>query len=184
MNVFLSMRNDNAASVCLTCRLSTRRTVPVSVRIIRHVGALTVVAASLIGCGGSGDDESSTDASTAETSSSTEAPAVTTDTPAPRTEAPSSSTEVQPVGGTATCDEASVAQGIGDDVAAIVNLECDDGWAAAYYTDNEGLSRPAILRAEGQFWILQDWYAVCEGDPTIPGDIALPESLRQSCPGG
>jgi len=31
--------------------------------------------------------------------------------------------------------------------------------------------------------ILQDWFAVCEGDPMVPGDIAVPESLRVYCPG-
>jgi hypothetical protein len=72
----------------------------------------------------------------------------------------------------------------GDDVAEILDLECDQGWAGAYYTDNAGLSRPAILEAEGEFWILQDWNEVCQGDPMVPGDIAVPESLRVYCPGG
>jgi hypothetical protein len=87
-------------------------------------------------------------------------------------------------GGTATCDAASVAEGIGDDVADVFDLECVDGWAAAMYTDNDGLSRPAILKAEGQSWVLQDWNEVCAGDPMVPGDIAVPESLRKYCPGG
>ncbi|MEY4230945.1 MAG: hypothetical protein RLZZ362_1794 [Actinomycetota bacterium] len=65
-----------------------------------------------------------------------------------------------------------MAAGIGDEVADIVDLECVDGWAAAVYTDSDGLTRPAILKAEGQLWILQDWYAVCEGDPMVPGDVA------------
>ncbi|MEI6498246.1 MAG: hypothetical protein WCO88_16420 [Actinomycetota bacterium] len=79
---------------------------------------------------------------------------------------------------------ASVAEGIRGDVTAVFDLKCVDGWAAAMYTDNKGLSRPAILKAEGQVWILQDWNAVCEGDPMVPGDIAVPESLRVYCPGG
>jgi hypothetical protein len=77
-----------------------------------------------------------------------------------------------------------VAAGIGDEVADIVDLQCVDGWAAAVYTDSDGLSRPAILKSEGQLWVLQDWYAVCEGDPMVPGDIAVPEPLRMYCPGG
>jgi hypothetical protein len=52
------------------------------------------------------------------------------------------------------------------------------------YTDNGGLSRPAILKAEGKVWVLQDWNEVCAGDPMVPGDIAVPESLRMYCPGG
>jgi hypothetical protein len=79
---------------------------------------------------------------------------------------------------------ASVAAGIGGDVVEVFDLECVEGWAAAFWTDNAGVSRPAILKAEGQFWILQEWFAVCEGDPMVPGDIAVPEPLRVYCPGG
>ena len=77
-----------------------------------------------------------------------------------------------------------MAEGIGDDVAEVFDLECDQGWAAAYYTDNDGIGRPVILKAEGEVWILQDWFAVCEGDPMVPGAIEVPESLRRYCPGG
>ncbi len=188
--------------------LSTRRRLdPVNVRVIRRLGALTLAAMSLIACGSSGGDGSSTVASTtgspATTAAptpvpSTEAPVVTTVAPAPTTMAPAPttvaptpttvaptpSTEVPDGGGTATCDVASVAEGIGGDVTAVFDLKCVDGWAAATYTDNKGLSRPAILKAEGQVWVLQDWNAVCEGDPMVPGDIAVPESLRGYCPGG
>jgi hypothetical protein len=184
---------------------TSRRLDPVNVRVIRRLGAVTVVAMSLIACGDSGDDGSSAGVSTTESPvttaapvPSTEAPVVTTVAPAPTTAAPAPTTAapapttVAPAptttspagGGTATCDEASVAAGIGDEVADIVDLECVDGWAAAVYTDSDGLSRPAILKAEGQLWILQDWYAVCEGDPMVPGDIAVPEPLRMYCPGG
>ncbi len=175
-----------------------------NVRVIRRLGAVTVVAMSLIACGDSGDDGSSAGASTTESPvttaapvPSTEAPVVTTAAPAPTTVAPAPTTAapapttVAPAttttvsgGGAAPCDEASVAEGIGDEVEDIVDLMCDAGWAAAVYTDSDGLSRPAILKAEGQLWILQDWYAVCEGDPMVPGDIAVPESLRMYCPGG
>jgi hypothetical protein len=163
-----------------------------------------VVSLSLVACGGSGDDGSSVDPSTTESPAttaapvpSTEAPVVTTVAPAPTTAVPAPTTAapapttVAPApttspddGGSATCDKASVAAGIGDEVADIVDLTCDAGWAAAVYTDNDGLSRPAILKSEGQVWVLQDWYAVCEGDPMVPGDIAVPESLRMYCPGG
>lgn len=174
-------------------------------RVIRRLGAVTVVAMSLIACGDSDDDGASTGASTTESPAttaapvaSTEAPVVTTVAPAPTTAAPAPptaaptpttvaptpSTESPDDGGTAPCDEAAIAEGIGDDVADVFDLECVDGWAAAYWTDNAGISRPAILRAEGQLWILQDWFAVCEGDPMVPGDIAVPESLRVYCPGG
>ncbi len=174
-----------------------------NVRVIRRLGAVTVVAMSLIACGSSGDDASSTVTSateppvtTAAPIPSTEAPVVTTAAPTtaapapttvaptPTTAAPTPSTEVPDGGGTATCDVASVAEGIGGDVTAVFDLKCVDGWAAAMYTDNKGLSRPAILKAKGQVWILQDWNAVCAGDPTVPGDIAVPESLRVYCPGG
>jgi hypothetical protein len=83
-----------------------------------------------------------------------------------------------PVGGTVECDEASIAAGIGDDVASIDDFQCDQGWAGATYTNTDGLSQPAILEAEGQFWILQDWNTICEGDTPVP------ESLRVYCPGG
>ena len=155
-----------------------------NVRVIRRLGAATVVALSLIACGDSGDDGSSADPSTTESPATTAAPAPTTAPPAPTTAAPAPTTTSPAGGGTATCDEASLAAGIGDEVADIVDLECVDGWAAAVYTDSDGLSRPAILKAEGQLWVLQDWYAVCEGDPMVPGDIAVPESLRMYCPGG
>lgn len=182
----------------------SRRLDSLNVRVIRRLGALTVVAMSLIACGDSGDDGSSAGASTTESPvttaapvPSTEAPVVTTAAPAPTTAAPAPTTAppapttVAPAttttvssGGAATCDEASVADGIGDDVADIVDLTCDAGWAAAMYTDNGGLSRPAILKAEGKVWVLQDWNEVCAGDPMVPGDIAVPESLRMYCPGG
>ena len=176
-----------------------------NIRVIRRLGAVTVVAMSLIACGDSGDDGSAADPSTTESPAttaapvpSTEAPVVTTVAPAPTTAAPAPTTAppapttaapapttTSPAGGgTATCDEASVAAGIGDDVADVFDLECVNGWAAAFWTDNAGISRPAILQAEGQFWILQDWFAVCEGDPMVPGDIAVPEPLRVYCPGG
>ena len=151
--------------------LSTRRRLdPVNVGVIRRLGALTLAAMSLIACGSSGGDGSSTVAST------TGSPA-TTAAPAPTTEVPDG-------GGPATCDVASVAEVIGGDLTAVFDLTCVDGWVAAYYTDNKGISRPVILKAEGQVWILQDWNAVCEGDPMVPGDIAVPESLRVYCPGG
>jgi hypothetical protein len=196
-----------------------------NVRFVRRLGAVTVVAMLLVACGSSGDDGSSTDASTTESPAGTAAPAPdteppavttvapapttvapttvapttvapttvapttvapapTTAAPAPTTVAPMPSTEAPDGGGTATCDSASVAEGIGDDVADVFDLECVDGWAAALWTDDAGVSRPVILRAEGQAWILQDWFAVCEGDPMVPGDIAVPESLRVYCPGG
>lgn len=141
-----------------------------NVRVVRRLIAVTLVGASLMACGSSGDDGSSTETAT------TGSPATTA--------APVPSTEVPDGDGTATCDEASVAAGIGDDVAEVFDLECVEGWAAAFWTDNAGVSRPAILEAEGQFWILQDWFAVCEGDPMVPGDIAVPEPLRLYCPGG
>ena len=53
-----------------------------------------------------------------------------------------------------------------------------------YYADNAGLSRPEILKVEGEFRILQDCNEVCQGDPMVPGDIEVPESLRVYCPGG
>ena len=176
-----------------------------NVRVIRRLGAVTIVAMSLIACGSSDDDGASSGASTTESPAttaapvpSTEAPVVTTVPPAPTTAAPApttaapvpttvaptSSTEAPDGGGTATCDAASIAEGIGDDVVDVFDLECVDGWAAAYWTDDAGVSRPVILKAEGQSWILQDWFAVCEGDPMVPGDIAVPESLRVYCPGG
>jgi hypothetical protein len=174
-----------------------------NVRVVRRLIAVTIVGASLMACGSSDDDGTSTETSTTEAPATTQSP-VTTAAPAPTTEAPATtaapapttaapapttvatvpSTEVPDGGGTATCDEASVAAGIGDDVADVFDLECVDGWAAAFWTDSAGISRPAILEAEGQSWILQDWFAVCEGDPMVPGDIAVPESLRVYCPGG
>jgi LytR cell envelope-related transcriptional attenuator len=88
------------------------------------------------------------------------------------------STTTPAVGGTVKCDEASIAAGIGDDVASISDFQCDEGWAGATYTNTQDLSQPAILEAEGQFWILQDWTTVCEGDTQVP------VSLRIYCPGG
>lgn len=170
-----------------------------NVRCIHRLIAVTVVGASLMACGSSDDDGASTDTSTtaapapttaapapttAAPAPTTTAPAPTTAAPAPTTAAPAPTTAAPDGGGTATCDEESVAEGIGDDVAEVFDLECDQGWAAAYYTDNDGIGRPVILKAEGEVWILQDWFAVCEGDPMVPGDIEVPESLRRYCPGG
>ncbi len=167
-----------------------------NIRAVCRIGAVTIVAASLIACGSSADDGTSTDVSTTESPATTAAPAPTTAAPAPTTAAPAPTTAAPapttaaPAPTTAaptpdaTCDEESVAEGIGDDVAEILDLECDQGWAAAYYTANDGISRPVILKAEGGLWILQDWFAVCEGDPMVPGDIEVPESLRRYCPGG
>lgn len=87
-------------------------------------------------------------------------------------------------GGSATCDETSVAAGISDGVATIVDLDFDQGWAGTYSADNAGLSRPEILKVEGEFRILQDCNEVCQGDPMVPGDIEVPESLLVYCPGG
>ena len=162
-----------------------------NVRVVRRLIAVTIVGASLMACGSSGDDGSSTETSTTESPATTGSPATTaapapatTAAPVPTTAAPVPITEVSDGGGTATCDEASVAAGIGGDVAEVFDLECVEGWAAAFWTDDAGVSRPTILKAEGQFWILQDWFAVCEGDPMVPGDIAVPEPLRVYCPGG
>lgn len=155
-----------------------------NVRVARRVGAITVVAMSLVACGSSGDGGSSPGASTTESPAGTAAPVPTTAAPVPTTVAPTPTTVAPEGGGTAPCDAAAVAEGIGDGVADVFDLECVDGWAAAFWTDDAGVSRPAILEAEGQSWILQDWFAVCAGDPTVPGDIAVPESLRRYCPGG
>jgi hypothetical protein len=130
---------------------------------------------------------SSTESVTATTPLTTPAATATTTTSAKTPPATVTATTITTpaAASPAQCDEASVATAIGDDVAVIVDLDCDQGWAAAYWTDTAGLSRPAILKDEGNGWVLQDAMTVCSGDPMVPGDVQVPESLRRAgCPGG
>ncbi|MEX0846411.1 MAG: hypothetical protein WD023_01435 [Ilumatobacteraceae bacterium] len=178
-----------------------------NVSVSCRLGVVVILAVSLIGCGSDSVSTAdstnlfpasttaapplSTDAAVATTPPTTASAAATTTPPTtaattstPPTTAVATTTSTPSAGSSATCDEASIAKGIGDDVASIVDFQCDQGWAAAYYTDAAGLSRPAILEGEGTRWVLQDWMTVCDGDPMVPGDIEVPESLRVYCPGG
>ncbi|MGA9278072.1 LytR C-terminal domain-containing protein [Ilumatobacter sp.] len=120
------------------------------------------------------DELSGVTTTTATAAATTTAPSGGSTTTAPS----GGSTTTGPIGGTVPCDADSIKSGIGGDVASVDSFQCDEGWAGAAYTDNDGNGSNAILEAEGQFWILQDWNTVCDGDTQVP------ESLRVYCPGG
>lgn len=99
------------------------------------------------------------------------------------------------VGGMTTCDEATITKAIqdvqaaespDDQVFAVDNLNCADGWAVAEPTvgtnEDDAITYTQIFQAEGQFWIPKLQEDVCgtrnESDSTAyPADAAIPEAL-------
>jgi len=88
------------------------------------------------------------------------------------------------VGGTATCDAASLveaAQGADPNVTGLDDpnaFKCADGWAyASVDTEDESsaYAEVVVFEAEGQFWVPKDRAEVCKA----PGD-QVPESLYQA----
>ena len=90
------------------------------------------------------------------------------------------------VGGTATCDAASIekaAQNSPGLEGQKVTLEdsssfkCADGWAYAFInagTGDEAVTATVVFEAEGQFWIPKDRSTVCKA----PGD-QVPAAIYQ-----
>lgn len=133
--------------------------------ITSRIGALAAAAllsaAVLAGCGSSSDTAASGD-----------------------TTAPVSTGEK--VGGTATCDAASIEKAAQDSPGfenQKVTLEdsssfkCADGWAYAFInagTGEEAVTGTVVFEAEGQFWIPKDRATVCKA----PGD-QVPAAIYQ-----
>ena len=146
---------------------------------ITRIGGLAAAtlcsAALLAGCGSSSSsaDTSSADTTTpaaATTAAATTAAATTTD---------------QKVGGTATCDQASLSKAVEatgtakepNTLATPTSFECSDGWAYAYVNSGTGDAQytgTTVFEAEGQFWIPKDRQKVC----ISPGN-QVPKAIYQ-----
>ena len=90
------------------------------------------------------------------------------------------------VGGTAECNDTTIAEAVTGDPAfaeyVVTDYTCADSWAFAAANPAEGqMGAPAmmIFEAEGQFWIPKSAADVCGtyGDGTYPSDAMVPESL-------
>lgn len=100
-----------------------------------------------------------------------------------------------PVGGTTTCDDATISQALTDvltaggdgmELTSLDTLQCADGWAAAEATtsngnDDGGVTSTYVFEAEGQFWVPKDRADVCgtiTGDGTQrPDDAQVPADI-------
>lgn len=80
----------------------------------------------------------------------------------------------------------------GENVWEPGSVQCADGWAAAYGSNNiadapadgpQGAPATLIFQQEGQFWIPKDAMDVCGTyqDGTYPSDAEIPESLYEAC---
>lgn len=100
------------------------------------------------------------------------------------------------VGGTATCDEASLSAAISDNLVAtgsevsLVSLDgftCLDGWATTFPTIGDAVNAitvTEVFQAEGQFWIHKDRTEVCGTSDmnaltAYPADSQVPEGIWQ-----
>ena len=148
---------------------------------LRRPGAIvaTLAASALLigGLSACGSDDTAAETAAA-TSAATTAAATAT---AADTTASTATTEK--VGGTATCDAASLveaAQGADPNVTGLDDpnaFKCADGWAYASVDTGSGSEQYAVVvvfEAEGQFWIPKDRAEVC----TAPGD-QVPASLYE-----
>lgn len=133
--------------------------------ITSRIGALAAAAllsaAVLAGCGSSSDTAASGD---------TTAPVSTG----------------AKVGGTATCDAASIEKAAQDSpglenqkitLEDSSSFKCADGWAYAFInagTGEEAVTATVVFEAEGQFWIPKDRATVCKA----PGD-QVPAAIYQ-----
>ena len=146
---------------------------------ITRIGGLAAAtlcsAALLAGCG-----SSSSSADTSATAAATTAAATT----AAATTAAATTTD-QKVGGTATCDQASISKAVEatgtakepNTLATPTSFECSDGWAYAYVNSGTGdaeYTGTTVFEAEGQFWIPKDRQKVC----ISPGN-QVPKAIYQ-----
>ena len=101
------------------------------------------------------------------------------------------------VGGTATCDEASLSEAItgvldagsdGEKLFSLDGFECADGWAATFPTvgtaEDNAYTMTMVFEAEGQFWVEKDRGEVCgtqnmDDLQAYPDDAQVPEAIYQ-----
>lgn len=101
------------------------------------------------------------------------------------------------IGGTATCDEASLRAAVeaamtesdpSMSIFFVDGFECADGWAVIFptigTTEENSVTVTEVLQAEGQFWLVKDRAEVCgtpvDGDPTaVPADSQVPAEIYQ-----
>ena len=141
---------------------------------ITRIGGLAAAtlcsAALLAGCGSSSSSAETAATAAATTAAATTAAATTTD---------------QKVGGTATCDQASLSKAVEatgtakepNTLATPTSFECSDGWAYAYVNSGTGDAQytgTTVFEAEGQFWIPKDRQKVC----ISPGN-QVPKAIYQ-----
>ena len=150
---------------------------------ITRIGGLAAVtlcsAALLAGCGSS--------SSSADTASTDTTAAAATTTAAATTAATTTAgtTTGQKVGGTATCDQASMSKAVEatstakepNTLSTPTSFECSGGWAYAYVNSGTGDAQytgTMVFEAEGQFWIPKDRQKVC----ISPGN-QVPKAIYQ-----
>ena len=146
---------------------------------ITRIGGLAAAtlcsAALLAGCGSSSSSADTSSADTTTTAAATTAAATTT----------AATTTDQKVGGTATCDQASLSKAVEatgtakepNTLATPTSFECSDGWAYAYVNSGTGDAQytgTTVFEAEGQFWIPKDRQKVC----ISPGN-QVPKAIYQ-----
>ena len=146
---------------------------------ITRIGGLAAAtlcsAALLAGCGSSSSSADTSSADTTTTAAATTAAATTA----------AATTTDQKVGGTATCDQASLSKAVEatgtakepNTLATPTSFECSDGWAYAYVNSGTGESQytgTTVFEAEGQFWIPQNRQKVC----ISPGN-QVPKAIYQ-----
>ena len=146
---------------------------------ITRIGGLAAAtlcsAALLAGCGSSSSSADTSSADTTTTAAATTAAATTT----------AATTTDQKVGGTATCDQASLSKAVEatgtakepNTLATPTSFECSDGWAYAYVNSGTGdaeYTGTTVFEAEGQFWIPKDRQKVC----ISPGN-QVPKAIYQ-----
>jgi hypothetical protein len=151
---------------------------------ITRIGGLAAAtlcsAALLAGCGSYSSSADTAATAAATTAASTTAAATTA--AATTTEA---TTTDQKVGGTATCDQASISKAVEatgtakepNTLATPTSFECSDGWAYAYVNSGTGdaeYTGTTVFEAEGQFWIPKDRQKVC----ISPGN-QVPKAIYQ-----
>lgn len=105
------------------------------------------------------------------------------------------------VGGMTECTDAIInaeaekvvnANSGGENVWEPNSVQCADGWAVAYGSNNmvdapadgpQGVGATLIFQQEGQFWIPKDAANVCGtySDGTYPSDAEIPEALYEAC---
>ena len=151
---------------------------------ITRIGGLAAAtlcsAALLAGCG-----SSSSSAETAATAAATTAAATTAAATTAAATTTAATTTDQKVGGTATCDQASLSKAVEatgtakepNTLATPTSFECSDGWAYAYVNSGTGDAQytgTTVFEAEGQFWIPKDRQKVC----ISPGN-QVPKAIYQ-----